>query len=315
VSEQKRTWAFDQLAKSEFFHQKLHEWGLLSIARTLEAIRGEELEWSLGNFSISQPAWNKIIHRGIKPILVFVHPDVLTSVLHSTGYYRMLAMVSQKSMKNIGLNVDNYEQGSKYPDSHKALQIAQILNNIISNLVETDNEIDAREFDIWRGMAAGTQAQGSWQNDKGQRAENVIKGMIRHHLSEKLWLVDEQALRSNTSHFIQLALVDGRKMTFGDEPDIGIYRNDVIIGAIEIKGGIDTAGVLERVGAAIKSLKRAKQENPDAVTILLMQSVSITEQAHHDLESNSDIVNHWFTIEDILDDVQKRAAFFQLMGL
>jgi hypothetical protein len=30
---------------------------------------------------------------------------------------------------------------------------------------------------------------------------------------------------------------------------------------IEVKGGIDQAGVLERIGATLKSLRRTRQEN------------------------------------------------------
>lgn len=74
---EKESWAFDQITKSEFFHQKLHEWGLLEIAYELEAIKGEELEWNLEKLNISSKAWNKVIHRGIRPIRVFSHPDVL----------------------------------------------------------------------------------------------------------------------------------------------------------------------------------------------------------------------------------------------
>lgn len=315
MADHKQAWSLDQLAKSEFFHQKLHEWGLLRTAQTLEEIRGEELEWDLDNLDISQTAWNKTIHQGVKPIRVFAHPDVLTSVLRSTSYYRMLSMVSQKSMKRIGLNVDRYEQQDVFPDIDKALRIARTLNNIISNLVETDEEISLREFDIWRGMAAGTQAQGSWQNAKGDREEIVIKGMLRHRLEEKQWLVEEQELDDDQSRFLQLILSDGRKLTFGDEPDIGVYEDDRIVAAVEVKGGIDTAGVLERVGAAIKSLHRAKQENPDSVTVLLMRSVAITEQARNDLEDNRGSVNYWFTVEDVLDDEHHREAFFRLLGL
>jgi len=38
-------WKSDQLTKSEFFHRKLHEWGLLEIAYELENIKGEKLNW------------------------------------------------------------------------------------------------------------------------------------------------------------------------------------------------------------------------------------------------------------------------------
>jgi len=57
---------------------------------------------------ISQKAWNKVIHRGIKPVLIFAHPQVLMSVSRAVGYYRMLAMVSQKSMNRVALPGTRY---------------------------------------------------------------------------------------------------------------------------------------------------------------------------------------------------------------
>jgi hypothetical protein len=310
-----KAWSIDQLAKSEFFHQKLHQWGLLRVAHAVDNVQGENFDWNLDNLNISEIAWKKITHRGIKPVTIFAHPEVLTSLPGSTGYYRMLSMVSQKSMKRIGLDIDRYEQQNVLPIPAKAGQIAQTLNAIISNLIEKDERIDPREFDIWRGMAAGTQAQGSWQNTKGDRAEIVLKGLIRHHIEEKDWLIQDQEIETDPARTEQITLSDGRIIIFGDEPDIGIYQNERIIAAVEVKGGIDTAAVLERIGAAIKSLSRARNENRDAVTILIMQAVSMTAQARNDLESNRTAINHWFTIEDILDVTKQRNAFLNLIGL
>ena len=84
---------------------------------------------------------------------------------------------------------------------------------------------------------------------------------------------------------------------------------------MEIKGGIDTAGVLERVGAAIKSLSRAKNENPNAVTILIMYRVAMTEQARQDLESHRNDIDCWFTIEDVLNRVGTRQEIFKRLGI
>jgi hypothetical protein len=40
------------------------------------------------------------------------------------------------------------------------------LNEIISGMIELDDQIHARKFDLWRGMAAGSQVQLSWQNNR-----------------------------------------------------------------------------------------------------------------------------------------------------
>jgi len=287
-----KAWSLDQLTKSEFFHQKLHEWGLLALANQIEKIKGETLEWDLNQLGISKQAWDKVIHRGIKPVIVFAHPIVLKDVSGSVGYYRMLSMVSQKSMNRIGLSATRYETGKDKPDDETALTIAKHLNQIISRLVEFDEQIDTREFDLlcalcsstlfassvlmspthttWRGMAAGSQAQGSWQNTKGNRVEIIVKGILQRRLREKGLVLDEK------EDGLRMQLKDGRVVIFADKPDVAIYKEDKIQAAVEIKGGIDTAGVLERVGAAIKSLRRAKEENSLSTTILILQGVSIT---------------------------------------
>lgn len=75
-SSEKEAWTLDQLTKSEFFHQKLHEWGLLEIAQQIEQVKGEDLNWDLEALRISEAAWRKVIHRGIKPVIVFAHPQL-----------------------------------------------------------------------------------------------------------------------------------------------------------------------------------------------------------------------------------------------
>ncbi|MCA9950709.1 MAG: hypothetical protein KDE48_13760 [Anaerolineales bacterium] len=94
-----------------------------------------------------------------------------------------------------------------------------------------------------------------------------------------------------------------------------IYAQGIIQAAIEIKGGIDTAAILERVGAAVKSLSRARQENPQSLTILLMPKVSLTETAISDLKINQESVNYWFTTEECLVDINVRGMILGLLEL
>ncbi|MGB9775247.1 MAG: XcyI family restriction endonuclease [Anaerolineae bacterium] len=302
-----QTWFLDQLTKSEFFHQ--NEWKMLSVAEAIEVFRGETLEWNLSDLGISQSAWNRVIHRGIRPVTVFAHPDVLMSIPGSTGYYRMLSMVSQKSMARVGLAVNAYETGASAPDRAAAEQIARHLNQIISRLMEFDEKVNAREFDLWRGMAAGTQAQGSWQNAKGERAEALVKGLIQRRLRERGWVVAESADGR------RMELSDGRLVTVGDEPDIAFYKGGRIRAAVEVKGGIDPAGILERLGAAMKSLARAREENPTAVTIMVVQGASLTDRARADLDLNRHIITHWFTVERLLTEEATRAEVFELLNI
>jgi hypothetical protein len=304
-----RTWSLDQLTKSEFFHQKLHDWGLLTVAKKIEKTRGEDLDWNLNLLGISKLAWNKVIHRGIKPVIVFAHPTVLRSVRSSVGYYRMLSMVSQKSMNRVGFSVSRYEGGRAFPEDNTSSAITKHLNQIISRLVEFDEQINAREFDLWRGMAAGSQAQGSWQNTKGDVVDVVIKGIIQRRLRDK------GSVMEGPPESTKIQLKDGRVVIFADEPDIAFYQEDEIQSSVEIKGGIDPAGVLERIGAAFKSLHRVREQNPRSTTILILQGVSLTQKAKDDLKSNRHVVTDWFTIEDVLENESKREHIFKLLRI
>jgi hypothetical protein len=302
-----KAWYIDQLAKSEFFHQKLHEWKLVEIAEQLEAIQGENLTWDKLALGISENAWNKVIHRGIKPIIVFAHPEILQTILGSTAYYRMLAMVSQKSMNQVGGSVTNFETGTKFPDKEKAKFLASHLNQIISHLIETDEKLNAREFDIWRGMSAGSQAQGSWQNAKGEQAEILLRGIIEKRINKKGLAKEITAT--------EIALKNGKIIAFSSEPDISVLENGLIQIAVEVKGGIDTAAVLERVGAAIKSLRRAKEENFNSITILIMQEVTFSATARKDIELNKDAINYFFKLEQLVDNKLVKEQFFNLLGI
>ena len=307
------TWVTDQVTKSEYFYQKCQEYGLLEIAYAIEGIQGEKLKWDQDKLGISSAAWDKVIHRGIKPIRVFAHPQVLVMVNRSVGYYQKLALVSLKSMSRIGLNIYLYESGdNKRPLPYsKAQSFAHRLNELISRLIEQIEKLDVREFDLWRGMTAGSTAQGSWGNRKGDVAEELIKGILRRRIRDKKLIAV-----GGSSEDARITLTDGRVAEFASEPDSALYdKEDRILVALEIKGGIDEAGVLERVGAAIKSLSRAKQENPEAVTVLVMYQVSMTAQARQDLESHQGDIDHWFTIEDILNKSDTRENIFGLLNI
>ncbi len=286
----------------------------MEVAEQIEEISGEALKWDMRQLSISSVAWNRIIHGGIKPIVVFAHPAVLVAVDRAVSYYRMLSMASQKSMNQVGLPTKRFETSGNPPNQDAALAIARRLNQLISALVESEARIAAREFDLWRGMAAGSQAQGSWQNRKGDITEELVRRDLLGRL-HALELIDAGSAVDVASRVVEFRLQDGRMVRLGSEPDIQIYSEYRIHAAVEVKGGIDAAGVLERVGAAIKSLSRAKEESPGAITILIMSSVSMSRQARRDIESNRSNVNYLFTIEDIVSDSTVKEQYYSLLGL
>ena len=307
------SWALDQLLKGSFFHEKLHAWGLLEVLDRIVALGHQEAarwSWVPETLGISPVAWNKVIHRGIEPVKVFAHPRMLTAVPGAVGYYRMLALVSQKSMQHVGLSVERFElPQARLPDEETALRLARHFNHLISRLVEEERHpLREEELLLWRGMTAGAQAQGSWQNRKGAIAEGWVRERLREHLARLGW--------RKQPHPRGEAWAGGTKtVVFSSEPDVEVRQEGRLIGAVEIKGGIDKAGVLERLGAAVKSLRRAKDEEPAAVTILLLTAASLTEQAKRDLHRQRQVVNRWYTLEQLLQDPQTWQTFLDDLRL
>lgn len=313
----KETWGTDQLLKSKLFHSKLHSWRLVETAEDIKEIDGSKLNWNekilREHLGISEKSWNKVIHKGIKPVVVFAHPEVLLQDARRIAYYRMLSMVSQKSMGQVGLSVNSYEEGKKRYDRITATHTATHLNMIISELIKSDKEINLEELILWRGMTAGSQAQGSWQNIKGKKAENSIRHMIADRLMNRKIIY---SFRENKAkEYKEFILKDGRKVVFASEPDVGIYssKNKTQV-VVEIKGGIDPAGVLERLGASLKSLARAKRENKKSKTILILPVAAITDRFIDDVE-NADYIDEYFSAEEVLSDTEKQNSFFKLLNI
>ncbi len=282
---------------------------MLDVAYDLEEVKGEDLNWS--DLSISEKAWNKVIHSGIKPVKVFAHPDVLAADSRRVSYYRMLSMVSQKSMGHVGLSINSFEIGKRILDASAAQDISRHFNSIICMLIEADDVIDEREFDLWRGMTAGSQAQGSWQNSKGEIAEELVKNLILDRIKER----NPGATEHSQGRNYEVKLLDGRILTMGSEPDIAIFdQSGKIEVAIEIKGGIDAAGALERFGAAIKSLNRAKNESKSSITILIIHEASLTDTANGEIESSKSI-DHMFTIGELMSRESEKSKLFGMIGI
>jgi len=102
---------------------------------------------------------------------------------------------------------------------------------------------------------------------------------------------------------------------FADDPDIAIYRSDLPEVAIEVKGGIDQVGVLKCIGATIKSLRRTQQENPNSITMLIVQDASMTERTRQDLSINMDTATLIFSAQTTIEDEEQRKQFFKAMGI
>ena len=127
-----------------------------------------------------------------------------------------------------------------------------------------------------------------FRNVIGQDAERLIKTKVDDWLREQE-LIEERRSRS------KFILSGGVTMIYGSDPDILFARAERPVATIEIKGGKDPAGALERLGAMQKSF----DATPAGCQNILIAGV-VTPQMQSRLEQIG--VVKVFVLDDLLND-------------
>lgn len=109
------------------------------------------------------------------------------------------------------------------------------------------------------------------------------------------WLKDRCLSKDGDPFSGGIGLGSGYEMVFGSEPDIAFLRHGNLVATIEIKGGRDPAGALERLGAARKSF----EATPPGCINFLIAGV-ITEEMRRRLERLGSV--KVFDLDDVVVD-------------
>jgi len=246
-----------------------------------ELIRNMEIDLNWSNtsgFLIDQKAWQyAILEKGYDPKLIFCHPDVLILNPVTSLYYRGITGLSIKSAKDYFGSVENLEkQDSKARISpEKARKMSQVYNTFISTIINGSSDWTLENGKRTLIATLGITIDGVMRNKVGAIAEERIRSMIFEWLVERDLLLSPHNLTDDITEGIPLhcELKNELVMQFSSEPDVSFYKklNDKneLVAAIEIKGGIDPAGALERYGAATKSFQHALKENQRCKNFLL----------------------------------------------
>jgi len=104
----------------------------------------------------------------------------------------------------------------------------------------------------------------------------------------------------------RFALRNEIMMRFGSDPDVAFEKDDQYLAVLEIKGGIDPAGALERYGAAKKTFEHAVGRSPRCETFLL--SAVQTREVMERIEADR-LVRHSFDMIKLLEDPDYRQRF------
>ncbi len=106
-----------------------------------------------------------------------------------------------------------------------------------------------------------------------------------------------------------IRLNNQKSILFSPEPDVSFLNSDgKLIAVMEIKGGKDTAGALERYGAAKKSFEEAKRLNCDCITIFVASC--ITDEVNNRL-SQDKLINYTYNLTEVGTDENSRLLFIE----
>ena len=278
--------------RSRLFSEILHRREDEVQRQIIDAFCGELNFAPIDKLMISQVAWQHVLSLGVEPKIVFCHPSVLAAHPTTSLHYRGMTLLSQKRVQQIArVSVASWESGQrKKPVSHEvATKVACLYNTIISTIIE--GSPDWTLANGYRNILAtmGIMLDGMFRNQIGQVAEEMVRDRIVS------WLKKNKVIAADAKGIGGYKLTDGTLMNFGSEPDIEFVRNAKTIATVEIKGGRDPAGALERLGAMSKSF----EETPAGCINFLIAGV-LTPEMQARLDKMA--VVKFYLLDDIAQD-------------
>jgi hypothetical protein len=241
-------------------------------------------------------------------------------------YYRTAALISQKGLASlVGGNIAAIEAGQVDKlDREWVAKAVVALNSIVSAVLQTAADIEARDLPGFQFATAGASIQGSWNNAVGATGEAAVKTILVNYLKDEiLQIVWRDKPVSDYSPELHTSVVDnildvrvvrmnqGFHLLFSSEPDISLRNiEDIPVVAIEVKAGSDPAGALERLGAAMKSFDNDRNLNPRVKTVYVVRSM--TPELRKRISENNPF-DHTFGLSELLGDKRTQRTFANLV--
>jgi hypothetical protein len=264
----------DARRRSAVIAERVRQRTDLQLRGIIEGFDAELTFAPLERLAISEQAWEHVVESGFDPKLVFAHPMLLCQHPRASEYYRGIALLSRKRVSEIAVSVDSWESGARATVSDaQSVRVASLYNAVISSIIEgaTEWTLENGYRNIIANMGIGL--DGTVRNRIGRDAEQLVKGRITE------WLDRRQLIVHQNADGTQFGLPVGYTMRYGSEPDIQFQltaNNETsLVATIEIKGGKDAAGALERLGAVQKSF----EETPPNCANFLIAGVITPEMA------------------------------------
>lgn len=272
-----------------------------------QAPRWEPLE----DLLIEEAAWKYVtIDRGYEGKYVFCHPAILHAHHITALYYRGLAGLSLKAANSYVGAVGKLESGSDRArlSPEKALKIARTYNTFISSVINGSSDWTLENGHRTIIATMGITLDGTNRNRIGDVAEGRVRGIVLEWAIENGLVVEPSLTVEEARERLpkQCALKNGIVMRFSSEPDIAFVQGTMMLAVVEIKGGIDRAGALERYGAAQKSFSDAIGSSPHCRTFYLT-AIETPEVANRIARDR--LVEKTYNIIGLLSDPDYRDEF------
>lgn len=315
--------------RSTFFLRKLKEYDTLSFPAQVQALLpfSNAYNWDArAEWGIGEDAFEYIASSELALLQVFCHPKLLREHPQLLAYYRNVAALSQKSVGYlIGKNVTAIERNLQVRplSAADAQRLATLFNEHITLIVDSSiRTFTLAELNRVVLASTGAQIDGSWRNAIGEEAERVVQKLLIKEALERsvLYALIHRATNTvqpvndgmiarqidNIEEYKGFQLTNQTSLLFSSEPDISLIGPDGgTQGVIEVKGGADPAGALERFGAAKKSFDETRRDSPNATTILVASC--ITTEVETRIQQDP-AVTVYYNLTQILseDDVYKQ---------
>ena len=245
----------DAIARAVKIARRIAHGDDLRVREKIEAFQ-TKTRYRKRELCIARDAWRHVAEAGIKRRLVFAHPAILKAIPDASVHYRGIALLSLKRVQEVAGAVTTWERSPKTArvTDEKALRVCRLYNAVISSIIVDNTDWTLR--DGYRNILAtlGITEDGAIRNIIGQEAEEAVKERLIDWTRAQGLLDSADAAGPSGREW---QLVGGVRMRFGSEPDIAFEKDGVLAVVIEVKGGKDPAGALERLGAIKKTFDEA----------------------------------------------------------
>ncbi len=321
--------------RSAFFNRKIREFGIDDLAEEVLLLNTQfedSLKENYKEYNISDTALEHAVKNGIILTRLFSTPKLLQENPQLITYYRSVACLSQKSVQHlgnphpkayeVGLNKNNLSMDT-------ATGYSRLFNKHISLIIDSDQEFNEENIDLLLLTSLGAQIDGSWRNAIGDEAEILFYSIIlKDFLEEDLirgYVTSDEKIVPIDMHvtggdfhganktYKGFVTVNNNRVIFSSEPDVSLYVGESLNGVIEIKGGTDPAGALERYGAAKKSFGESRMSNKDCFTMLVANC--ITEEVESRI-NNDPLFNESYNLTEIVsNDTIREEILIKIKGV